>query len=110
MTSVILILGVSLMARVVLLAKILTFCMHQFFGCVSDTAGSSRQLFAFARDKGIPFSSWVGRVHPRFDVPVNAIIVIGVVSALISLINIGSIVAVSLCPTNSFWKTLQGVD
>jgi amino acid transporter len=34
-----------------------------FFGNVTVMAGSSRQLFAFARDEGMPFSKWISKVH-----------------------------------------------
>lgn len=34
-----------------------------FFGNVTVMAGSSRQLFAFARDEGMPFSKWMAKVH-----------------------------------------------
>ena len=33
-----------------------------FFGNVTVMAGSSRQLFAFARDEGMPFSMWIAKV------------------------------------------------
>jgi hypothetical protein len=37
-----------------------------FFGNVTVMAGSSRQLFAFARDEGMPFSRWISKViHDR---------------------------------------------
>ena len=35
------------------------------FACVTVMAGSSRQLFAFARDGGIPFHRWVAQVNPN---------------------------------------------
>lgn len=56
-------------------------------------ATASRQLFAFARDKGVPFHSWFAYVRPGWDVPVNAIFVSWLVACLLSLINIGSTVA-----------------
>ena len=34
-----------------------------FFGNVTVMAGSSRQLFAFARDEGMPFSKWIAKVR-----------------------------------------------
>lgn len=34
-----------------------------FFGNATVMAGSSRQLFAFARDEGMPFSKWISKVH-----------------------------------------------
>jgi choline transport protein len=33
-----------------------------FFGNVTVMAGSSRQLFAFARDEGMPISRWISKV------------------------------------------------
>lgn len=32
------------------------------FGCVTNIATSSRQVWAFARDKGLPFSEWLAYV------------------------------------------------
>jgi choline transport protein len=32
------------------------------FGCVTNIATSSRQIWAFARDRGLPFSSWLAHV------------------------------------------------
>lgn len=60
---------------------------------ISVLASSSRQMFAFARDNGLPFSSWIGTVSPRFHVPVNAIVATMVFTFIVSLINIGSTVA-----------------
>ncbi|RMZ05201.1 hypothetical protein D0864_02535 [Hortaea werneckii] len=61
--------------------------------CITIMAGSSRQLFAFARDDGLPFSKWVARVRTGLDVPVNAILVSFTFAACISLVNIGSTAA-----------------
>jgi choline transport protein len=53
-------------------------------------AAVSRDLFAFARDRGVPFSSWLSKVHPRRHIPENAIITSSVISAILALIYIGS--------------------
>ncbi|PSN71292.1 amino acid transporter [Corynespora cassiicola Philippines] len=63
------------------------------FGCVNNVATCSRQLFAFARDNGIPFGAFLSRVRPGWDIPLNSVIVSFAVSILLSLINIGSTVA-----------------
>jgi choline transport protein len=78
---------------------------------MTNMATASRQLFAFARDKGLPFSPWFSRVDSRFEVPTNgefylnlpymirlltfAIAVLFTIafSVLFSLVNIGSTVA-----------------
>lgn len=49
---------------------------------------SSRQLWAFARDKGLPFHVFLARVHN--GLPRNSVIVTLVFTALLSLIIIGS--------------------
>ncbi|KAK4574910.1 hypothetical protein LTR86_000759 [Recurvomyces mirabilis] len=61
--------------------------------CITVMAGSSRQLYAFARDHGVPFGAWVAKVRPGLDVPVNSLIVSFLFAAIIALINIGSTVA-----------------
>lgn len=52
-----------------------------------------RQTFAFARDKGLPFSDWLGAVHPKWHIPVNAVIFTLLFTTAMSLINIGSVTA-----------------
>lgn len=47
--------GATAMTSIVL---ILTLCT-----CLSVLAAASRQVFAFARDKGMPFSPWFSKVR-----------------------------------------------
>ena len=63
------------------------------FSDVSFNASTSRQTFAFARDRGLPFSTWLSRVHPTKEIPVNAVIFSCLFSVAISLINLGSTAA-----------------
>ncbi|KAL8917346.1 MAG: hypothetical protein Q9208_008016 [Pyrenodesmia sp. 3 TL-2023] len=69
--------------------------------CISALATASRQLWSFARDKGVPFSGWFAQVSPTMHVPVRATVASVAVTCLVSLINIGSTTAlnaiVSLC-------------
>ncbi|KAK3053570.1 hypothetical protein LTR09_005314 [Extremus antarcticus] len=67
-----------------------------FFTCITIMAGSSRQLFAFARDRALPFSSWATAVRPGYDVPVNSVLTIFGLAVVLSLINIGSTLAFSI--------------
>lgn len=67
--------------------------IEAFFGCVDNVAAASRQLFAFARDKGVPFHSWLAHVEPRWNLPLNAIAFSWTLNVLLSLINIGSTIA-----------------
>ncbi|KAL8849423.1 MAG: hypothetical protein Q9221_005595 [Calogaya cf. arnoldii] len=52
-----------------------------------------RQLYAFARDRGLPFSAVLSHVKPGRATPLNSILVCFIVTCLLSLINIGSTVA-----------------
>lgn len=48
-----------------------------------------RLAFAMARDNALPFGDKLARVHPKTQTPVVPAVVIGVLSALILVINIG---------------------
>lgn len=61
--------------------------------CISTVATVSRQTWAFARDNGLPFSSFIAYVKPGWNIPLNAIVVTFFITSLLSLINIGSSVA-----------------
>lgn len=63
------------------------------FSNILFNASTSRQTFAFARDKGLPFSRWIGKVDPKRKIPVNAIALSCIISCVLSLINIGSLTA-----------------
>lgn len=60
---------------------------------IDYNASTSRQTFAFARDKGFPFHHWLGTVHPTLHIPANAIFTTCLITCLLGLINIGSTVA-----------------
>ncbi|KAI9039205.1 putative GABA permease [Aspergillus affinis] len=60
------------------------------FSNILFNASTARQTYAFARDKGLPFSNWICTVNTRRKLPVNAIGLSCVISGLLSLINIGS--------------------
>ncbi|KAL5379176.1 hypothetical protein DPSP01_008625 [Paraphaeosphaeria sporulosa] len=61
-----------------------------FAGTLSFNLSTSRQTWAFARDEGFPLSGWLGKVHPKLHVPVNAITFTSIFTVLLSLINVGS--------------------
>ena len=63
------------------------------FGCVNMVATCSRQLYAFARDDGLPFSAFLAHVRPGWDIPLNSVLVSFGITVGLSLINIGSTVA-----------------
>jgi len=61
--------------------------------CISTVATVSRQTWSFARDKGLPFSSFISYVKPGWNIPLNAVILTFVITSLLALINIGSTAA-----------------
>ncbi|GAA91734.1 amino acid permease [Aspergillus luchuensis IFO 4308] len=62
---------------------------------ITEVATASRQLWSFARDQGLPFSSFFAYVTPGWNIPLNSVLVSLVVTALLSLINIGSNLALN---------------
>lgn len=64
-----------------------------FAGTLTFNLSTSRQTWAFARDKGLPFSNWIGHVDKKLQVPANAVTVTCIITIALSLINIGSDVA-----------------
>ncbi|KAH6915535.1 amino acid permease-domain-containing protein [Coprinopsis sp. MPI-PUGE-AT-0042] len=64
-----------------------------FAGTLTYNFSTSRQTWAFARDNGLPFSSWIGKVDKKLDVPANSVTFTCACTVLLSLINIGSDVA-----------------
>jgi urea carboxylase system permease len=48
-----------------------------------------RMTFAMARDNALPFGERLARVHPKTQTPITPAVVIGVIAALILVINIG---------------------
>lgn len=77
----------STLATVV--AVMLAFC------AISEVAACSRQIWSFARDRGLPLSGFLSHVSPRWNIPLRAVAVSLAISALLSLINIGSSVALN---------------
>ena len=57
---------------------------------IDYSASTARQTFAFARDKGFPFHSWIGHVNRKLHVPVNALALTAIISCLLCVINVGS--------------------
>jgi len=74
-------------------ATVMACCIIIVIWCalVNVVATSSRQMWAFARDKGLPFAdSWFGVVHPKMNLPINALLSSYVTTIMLLLINIGS--------------------
>jgi len=65
-------------------------CLAIFVCCLAIQAATTRLLFAFGRDKMIPFSGFFGFVHPKTKTPMASAIFIGVATIVILLyVNLG---------------------
>lgn len=62
-------------------------------GNITYLAAVTRDLFAFSRDHGLPFSAWISKVDNKRQVPVNATILSSGIALLMALIYLGSTVA-----------------
>lgn len=60
----------------------------------SSLASVSRLTWAFARDRGLPFPDFFGKVHPTLRIPLNALCLVLTVVTLLMLLNLGSATAV----------------
>ncbi|KEF63234.1 uncharacterized protein A1O9_01211 [Exophiala aquamarina CBS 119918] len=64
-----------------------------FFCGVGCTTAASRCTWAFARDGAIPGSRYWKQVHPKLDVPLNAMMLSMVVQIILGVIYFGSVAA-----------------
>lgn len=60
------------------------------FAAVTIMTTSSRMIFAFARDGGLPASPFFARVHKKLDVPLNALYLTTILVIIFGLIFLGS--------------------
>jgi hypothetical protein len=54
---------------------------------------------SFARDEGPPFSGWLAIVSPRWDIPINAMLVSIIFTVILNLIAMGSNIAYNMLLT-----------
>lgn len=81
--------GLSIFLNVVLFLLI-------YAGNITALATCAREVFAFARDKGLPFPKMLGRMDPEFSVPFNAVYMTSIGVVLLSLIILGSTLAFNI--------------
>jgi choline transport protein len=82
-------------SRAATIIFILIMMFMYFFCAVNQVTTSSRQVFAFARDKGLPYHEFLSRVD-RKGVPANAVYVTLAYTCILALIIIGSTTAFNI--------------
>lgn len=65
-------------------------CLLNVASNIVYLAAVTRDLFAFARDKGLPFADWLSTVHPERRIPQNACYLTCFIGFLMAMIYIGS--------------------
>jgi choline transport protein len=66
------------------------------FGCmIACQTWASRLCWSFARDGGVPGHKWLGKVHEKLDVPLNAHLVNSVIVAALGCLYIASYAAIN---------------
>ncbi|HEY5471924.1 MAG TPA: amino acid permease, partial [Candidatus Limnocylindrales bacterium] len=71
-------------------AFLVSVCLAIFVCCLAIQAATSRLLFAYGRDKMVPFSKFFGYVHPSTKTPMLSAIFIGVATiAVLLYVNLG---------------------
>ncbi|KAF2664356.1 putative GABA permease [Microthyrium microscopicum] len=64
-----------------------------YWSCTTFNSSASRETWSFARDKGLPFSNWIGHVDVKRQIPTNAIWLSLILSCLMNMIVLGSTAA-----------------
>ncbi|KAJ9660474.1 hypothetical protein H2201_006896 [Coniosporium apollinis] len=73
---------------------VVIFILLIICAAISNLATASRQIFAFARDHGLPYPQVISKVSKvGVEIPLNAILISLTVTTIIGLVNIGSTAA-----------------
>ncbi|KAL3419347.1 amino acid permease [Phlyctema vagabunda] len=67
-----------------------------FAGNITALATTSRELWAFSRDRGFPCSNWISKINRKNNVPDNSVYLTAVTSGILCLINLGSTFAFNI--------------
>ncbi|KAL9096709.1 MAG: hypothetical protein Q9165_001197 [Trypethelium subeluteriae] len=81
--------ALSIVLNIILLVLI-------YSGNVTALATCSREVWAFARDKGLPFSGWIGHMNREWSIPFNSVYITSVIVAVLCLIQLGSTLAFNI--------------
>lgn len=73
--------------RLVLIIALLILIL---MGNITALATTSRELRAFARDKGLPYSKWISKMNHKHNAPDNFVYLTSVVIGILYLVNLGS--------------------
>jgi choline transport protein len=92
--------GVALMLTIILFFLI-------FSGNITALATTSRELWAFSRDKGFPFSRWISHMNHKYNIPFNSVYLTSFWAGVLCLINLGSTLAFNIIVSLSLLALLS---
>ncbi|KAK8241058.1 amino acid transporter-like protein [Phyllosticta capitalensis] len=78
-----------------------------FAGNITTLATVSRELWAFSRDHGFPFSNWISHMNAKYDIPFNSVYLSSVLTSILCLVNLGSTFAFNLIVSLSLLALLS---
>ncbi|KAK6074251.1 choline transport protein (amino acid permease) [Seiridium cupressi] len=64
-----------------------------FSGNITALATCAREMFAFARDKGLPFSTVASKMDRKYHIPTNSVYITSVFVGILAFVQLGSTVA-----------------
>jgi choline transport protein len=91
---------------VAVLLSIIIFLLI-FAGNITALATCSREVWAFSRDNGLPFSHWIAKMNHKAAVPYNSVYVVSFFSCVILCINFGSTFAFNIIVSMSLLALLS---
>jgi amino acid transporter len=71
------------------------FTMIAIFAATTAMTSTSRLMWAFARDNGLPFSGFLTKLQPRWNIPLHSIALSAALNVVLSLIIVASATAFS---------------
>ncbi|KAK3074931.1 hypothetical protein LTR53_002242 [Teratosphaeriaceae sp. CCFEE 6253] len=67
-----------------------------YSGNITALATCAREMWAFARDKGLPGSGWIGNMNAKWAIPFNAVYATSAGCVVLALIQLGSTLAFNI--------------
>lgn len=67
-----------------------------FAGNITALATCAREMWAFSRDKGLPYSKWIGKMNQKWQIPFNSVYATSIACVILTFINLGSTVAFNI--------------
>ncbi|KAJ4007901.1 hypothetical protein NW766_009713 [Fusarium irregulare] len=78
-------------------------------GTNGSITSASRLLYAMARDKGVPYHTYISHIHPKWEVPIRTIVLTWVFNAIFGLLYLGPTVAFNAFISSYYVSAVIGI-